>query len=50
MKVIQYRKAKLEKFAPYLLPDGLVTRLTSYSDLDCELHIIDILSHGAVIA
>ncbi|XP_070966370.1 dynein regulatory complex subunit 7 [Oncorhynchus clarkii lewisi] len=35
MKVIQYRKAKLEKFAPYLLPDGLVTRLTSYSDLDC---------------
>uniref|UniRef100_A0A4W5P6W5 Dynein regulatory complex subunit 7 n=1 Tax=Hucho hucho TaxID=62062 RepID=A0A4W5P6W5_9TELE len=36
MKVIQYRKAKLEKFAPYLLPDGLVTRLTTYSDLDCD--------------
>ncbi|XP_010882332.2 dynein regulatory complex subunit 7 isoform X2 [Esox lucius] len=35
MKVIHYRKAKLEKFAPYLLKDGLVTRLTTYSDLDC---------------
>lgn len=35
MKVIQYRKAKLEKFAPYLLKDGLVTKLTIYKDLDC---------------
>ncbi|KAM8755120.1 dynein regulatory complex subunit 7 isoform 1-T2 [Acanthopagrus schlegelii] len=34
-KVIRYRKAKLEKFAPYLKPDGLVTRLTTYKDLDC---------------
>lgn len=36
MKVIQYRKAKLEKFAPYLLKDGLVTKLTNYKDLDCK--------------
>lgn len=36
VKVTQYRKAKLERFAPYLLPDGLVTRLTAYMDLDCE--------------
>ncbi|XP_050956335.1 dynein regulatory complex subunit 7 [Labeo rohita] len=35
MKVIQYRKAKLEKFAPYLLKDGLVTKLTMYKDLEC---------------
>ncbi|KAL2093675.1 hypothetical protein ACEWY4_010987 [Coilia grayii] len=35
VKVIQYRKAKLEKFAPYLLRDGLVTRLSTYHDLDC---------------
>ncbi|CAM4734336.1 unnamed protein product [Leuciscus chuanchicus] len=35
MKVVQYRKAKLEKFAPYLLKDGLVTKLTIYKDLDC---------------
>ncbi|XP_048015258.1 dynein regulatory complex subunit 7 isoform X2 [Megalobrama amblycephala] len=35
MKVIQYRKAKLEKFAPYLLKDGLVTKLTIYKDLNC---------------
>ncbi|KAJ7997812.1 hypothetical protein DPEC_G00216010 [Dallia pectoralis] len=35
VKVVQYRKAKLETFAPYLLRDGLVTRLTTYSDLDC---------------
>ncbi|XP_030222882.1 dynein regulatory complex subunit 7 isoform X1 [Gadus morhua] len=32
----QYRKAKLEQFTPYLLPDGLVTRLTTYTDLECE--------------
>lgn len=37
MKVIQYRKAKLEKFAPYLLKDGLVTKLTIYKDLDCKI-------------
>lgn len=35
-KVIRYRKAKLEKFAPYLRSDGLLTRLTEYKDLDCE--------------
>uniref|UniRef100_UPI003AAD29CD dynein regulatory complex subunit 7 n=1 Tax=Centroberyx gerrardi TaxID=166262 RepID=UPI003AAD29CD len=34
-KVTHYRKAKLERFSPYLLPDGLVTRLTTYKDLDC---------------
>ncbi len=32
MKVIQYRKAKLEKYAPYLLKDGLVTKLTTYKE------------------
>ncbi|XP_062856913.1 dynein regulatory complex subunit 7 [Trichomycterus rosablanca] len=35
MKLIQYRKATVEKFAPYLLQDGLVTRLTTYNDLEC---------------
>lgn len=35
-KVIRYRKATVEKFAPYLLKDGLVTRLTTYDDLECE--------------
>ncbi|XP_031420438.1 dynein regulatory complex subunit 7 [Clupea harengus] len=35
VKVLQYRKAKLEKFAPYLLKDGLLTRLTTCHDLDC---------------
>ncbi|KAM9350281.1 dynein regulatory complex subunit 7 [Symphorus nematophorus] len=34
-KVSRYRKAKLEKFAPYLKSDGLVTRLTAYRDLNC---------------
>ncbi|KAF5904048.1 dynein regulatory complex subunit 7, partial [Clarias magur] len=33
-KVIRYKKATLEKFCPYLKPDGLVTRLTTYDDLD----------------
>ncbi|RXN21934.1 dynein regulatory complex subunit 7 isoform X1 [Labeo rohita] len=39
MKVIQYRKAKLEKFAPYLLKDGLVTKLTMYKDLEYHRYI-----------
>ncbi|XP_070766988.1 dynein regulatory complex subunit 7 [Enoplosus armatus] len=34
-KVTHYRKAKLENFAVYLRPEGLVTRLTVYKDLDC---------------
>ncbi|XP_046889466.1 dynein regulatory complex subunit 7 [Hypomesus transpacificus] len=36
LKVLKFRKAKLEKFAHYLLPNGLVTRLTTYTDLDCS--------------
>ncbi|KAF1643461.1 Dynein regulatory complex subunit 7, partial [Eudyptes chrysocome] len=34
-KVILYRKAKLEKWAPHLNGNGLVKRLTTYADLDC---------------
>ncbi|XP_076878344.1 dynein regulatory complex subunit 7 isoform X1 [Brachyhypopomus gauderio] len=34
-KLVRYRKATLELFAPYLLRDGLVRRLTTYDDLDC---------------
>ncbi|XP_075331570.1 dynein regulatory complex subunit 7 [Odontesthes bonariensis] len=34
-KVTHYRKAKLERFVPCLNPDGLITRLTTYKDLDC---------------
>ncbi|XP_007670184.2 dynein regulatory complex subunit 7 isoform X2 [Ornithorhynchus anatinus] len=35
-KVIQYKKAKLEKWAPYLNNNGLVSRLTSYEDMECS--------------
>uniref|UniRef100_A0A3P9JPI0 Dynein regulatory complex subunit 7 n=1 Tax=Oryzias latipes TaxID=8090 RepID=A0A3P9JPI0_ORYLA len=35
-KVTFYKKAKLEKFAPYLNPDGVITRLTTYKHQDCE--------------
>ena len=35
-KVILYKKAKLEKWAPYLNGNGLVKRLTVYADLDCK--------------
>ncbi|XP_012662279.1 dynein regulatory complex subunit 7 isoform X2 [Otolemur garnettii] len=35
-KVIQYKKAKLEKWAPYLNSNGLVTRLTTYKDMECS--------------
>ncbi|XP_026712561.1 dynein regulatory complex subunit 7 isoform X2 [Athene cunicularia] len=34
-KVILYKKAKLEKWAPYLNGNGLMKRLTVYADLDC---------------
>ncbi|XP_047196321.1 dynein regulatory complex subunit 7 isoform X3 [Hippoglossus stenolepis] len=34
-KLTRYRKAELERFAPYLRPNGLITRLVSYKDLDC---------------
>lgn len=35
-KVIQYKRAKLEKWAPYLNSNGLVCRLTTYEDLECK--------------
>ncbi|KAK5600545.1 hypothetical protein CRENBAI_014775 [Crenichthys baileyi] len=34
-KVTRYRKAKLERFSPTVTKDGLVSRLTTYKDLDC---------------
>ncbi|XP_066204836.1 dynein regulatory complex subunit 7 [Saccopteryx leptura] len=34
-KVIQYKKAKLEKWAPYLNSNGLVSRLSTYEDKEC---------------
>ncbi|XP_035500547.1 dynein regulatory complex subunit 7 isoform X2 [Scophthalmus maximus] len=33
-KVTRYRGARLEKFSPYLRPDGLLKQLVSYKDLD----------------
>ncbi|XP_061549769.1 dynein regulatory complex subunit 7 [Phycodurus eques] len=34
-KLTRYKKAELEMFAPHLRLDGLVTRLSTYKDLDC---------------
>ncbi|XP_036131653.1 dynein regulatory complex subunit 7 [Molossus molossus] len=34
-KVIQYKRAKLEKWAPYLNSNGLMCRLSTYEDLEC---------------
>ncbi|XP_074865016.1 dynein regulatory complex subunit 7 [Carettochelys insculpta] len=34
-KVIQYKNARLEKWAPYLTSNGLVQRLTIYKDPEC---------------
>lgn len=34
--MIQYRRAKLEKFGLYLQPDGLLTRLTTFRGPSCE--------------
>nr|XP_027794968.1 dynein regulatory complex subunit 7 isoform X1 [Marmota flaviventris]XP_027794969.1 dynein regulatory complex subunit 7 isoform X1 [Marmota flaviventris] len=33
-KVLHYQRAQLEKWAPYLNPNGLVCRLTTYEDLE----------------
>lgn len=35
-KVILYKKAKLEKWAPYFNGNGLVKRLTIYADSNCK--------------
>lgn len=35
-KVIQYKKAKVEKWRPYLNSNGLVCRLSTYEDLECK--------------
>ena len=37
-KTVIYKKAKLEKFADYLNRDGLVTRLSIYTDNECKCH------------
>lgn len=36
-----YKKAKLEKFAHYLMKDGLVSRLSIYGDKECMLKPFD---------
>lgn len=46
--VILYKKVRLEEFAPYLRPDGLVKRLTTYQDVDCERHLEESGSHTVV--
>lgn len=38
-KLLQYKKAKLEKWAPYLQEDGQVSRLTLYQDTECSKEI-----------
>lgn len=35
-KVIHYKRAKLEKWTPYLNSNGLVCRLSTYRDLECK--------------
>lgn len=44
-KVIMYKKAKLEKWAPYLNKNGLVKRLTVYADLRCKEDELTFLIH-----
>lgn len=46
-KVIQYKRAKLEKWAPYLNSNGLVCRLTTYEDLECKWGSPGYRSRGA---
>lgn len=46
--MILYRKVRLEEFAPYIRPDGLVKRLTTYQDEECERHRQKTGSNAAV--
>lgn len=39
-KVIFYKKCKVEKFAPYLLKDNLVLKISEYSDYESRLLFI----------
>lgn len=34
--MIHYKRAKLEKWTPYLNSNGLVCRLSTYRDLECK--------------
>ncbi|XP_053575515.1 dynein regulatory complex subunit 7 [Bombina bombina] len=38
-KVKQYRKAKMEKWGPYLQKNGQVSRLTEYQDIECTKEV-----------
>ncbi|XP_075432639.1 dynein regulatory complex subunit 7 isoform X2 [Ascaphus truei] len=38
-KVLQYKKAKLDKWAPYLQKNGLVSRLATYQDTECSQEV-----------
>ncbi|XP_030059427.1 dynein regulatory complex subunit 7 isoform X3 [Microcaecilia unicolor] len=35
-KIVQYKKAKIETWAPYVKKDGLVSRLTVYDNIECS--------------
>ncbi|XP_069595703.1 dynein regulatory complex subunit 7 [Ranitomeya imitator] len=47
MKLLQYKKARLEKWAPYLQDDGRVSRLTLYQDTasTIELEVQDLFEN-----
>lgn len=45
-----YKRAKLEKFAHYLMKDGLISRLSVYEDRECKQKILFIylsILHGS---
>ena len=42
-KTKYYKRAKLEKFAHYLMKDGLVSKLSVYMDKECKLLLIGII-------
>lgn len=45
-----YKRAKLEKFAHYLMKDGLISRLSVYEDRECKQKILSIylsIIHGS---
>ncbi|XP_075045545.1 dynein regulatory complex subunit 7 [Mixophyes fleayi] len=38
-KLLQYKKSRLEKWAPYLQKDGQISRLTLYQDTECSQEV-----------
>jgi hypothetical protein len=45
-KTIFYKKCKVEKFAPYLLNDNMILKITEYHDNDSKFYEFDTIYYN----